>query len=102
MVIQQDAIKLYRHRTRPGVVFTANCDVNLWNTKCQRFDVGRSIYRHFFSQAVIPPGAWERVLELLAEASHNTITYDPMHFEWNFGFNLMSLGVSRQINMSAM
>ena len=25
-----------------------------------------------------------------------------MHFEWNFGFNLMSLGVSRQINMSAM
>ena len=27
---------------------------------------------------------------------------NPQHFEWNFGFNLMSLGVSRQVNMSVL
>ena len=86
VVIQQDSMKLYSHKTKPGVVFTANCDVNLWNGKCQRFDVGRSVYEHFFSQAVIPDGAWERVLALLKEASEGTISYDPKHFEWNFGF----------------
>lgn len=57
----------------------------------QRFDVGRSVYHHFFTQAVIPDGAWEKVEGLLHEASHGTIKYDPQHFEWNFGFNLMSV-----------
>ena len=94
-------MKLFRAQIKPGVIFTANCDVNLWNARCQRFDVGRSVYRHFFDQAVIPPGAWGRVLDLLKEASRGTISYDPQHFEWNFGFNLMSLKVSRDINMSA-
>ena len=97
----QDSVKLFRAQIKPGVIFTANCDVNLWNARCQRFDVGRSVYRHFFDQAVIPPGAWDRVLDLLKEASRGTISYDPQHFEWNFGFNLMSLKVSRDINMSA-
>lgn len=50
---------------------------------------------------MIPDGAWDRVLELLNEASHGSIKYDPNHFEWNFGFNLMSLEASRRINMSA-
>ena len=67
VVIQKDSILLYQHKTKPGVIFTANCDVNLWNQACQRFDVGRSVYKHFFSQAVIPDGAWDKVLELLAE-----------------------------------
>ena len=63
--------------------------------------MGRSVYQHFFEQAVIPPGAWDRVLGLLRDASNGTISYDPRHFEWNFGFNLMSLKVSRDINMAA-
>ena len=60
VVIQQDSIKLYRSEINPGVIFTANCDVNLWNGGCQRFDVGRSVYSHFFEQAIIPDGAWVR------------------------------------------
>ena len=82
------------------MIFTANCDVNLWNSQCQRFDVGTSVYRHFFDQAVIPDGAWDKVEQQLAWATHGTIKYDAQHFEWNFGFNLMSLAVSREINMS--
>ena len=30
----------YNSKINPGVIFTANCDVNLWNAGCQRFDVG--------------------------------------------------------------
>jgi hypothetical protein len=52
VVIQQDSAKLYNAPVPPGVVFTANCDVNLWNAGCQRFDVGTSVYDHFFSQAI--------------------------------------------------
>lgn len=52
VVIQKDSIQLYKHQTKPGVIFTANCDVNLWNQACQRFDVGRSVYKHFFSQVI--------------------------------------------------
>lgn len=100
VVIQQDAIKLLNSHVRPDIVFTANCDVNLWNAGCQRFDVGRSVYSHFFEQAIIPEGAWDKVEELLAEASSGTIKYNPHHFEWNFGFNLMSLKASRDGNIS--
>ena len=35
VVIQQDADKLFRAQLKPGVIFTANCDVNLWNARCQ-------------------------------------------------------------------
>lgn len=37
-----------------------------------------------------------------AQVSGGVIKYNPQHFEWNFGFNLMSLGVSRQVNMSVL
>ena len=50
----------------------------------------------------MPDGAWDQVERQLQWASRGTVRYDAQHFEWNFGFNLMSLGVSRQINMSAM
>ena len=48
---------LYNQKVPPGVIFTANCDVNLWNQNCQRFDVGRSVYHHFFSQVCTASGA---------------------------------------------
>ena len=51
---------------------------------------------------MVSGGAWTRVLDLLSEASHGTLSYNPNHPEWNFGFNLMSLKASRQGNMSAL
>ncbi len=101
VVIQRDSVELYRSPIQPGVVFTANCDVNLWNAGCQRFDVGRSVYAHFFQQAVYTPESWRKVEELLHEVSSGTIKYNPHHFEWNFGFNLMSLKTQREANISA-
>ena len=34
VVVLQDPGRLYRKPLRPTTVFTANCDVNLWNTTC--------------------------------------------------------------------
>ena len=102
VVVQQDPVQLFRQPLRPATVFTANCDVNVWNSQCNRFDVGRSAYSHFFGQAMVSGGAWARVLDLLSEASHGTLSYNLSHPEWNFGFNLMSLNASRQSNMSAL
>jgi hypothetical protein len=102
VVVQQDPVQLFRQPLRPATVFTANCDVNVWNSQCNRFDVGRSAYSHFFGQAMASGSAWTRVLDLLGEASHGTLSYYPNHPEWNFGFNLMSLKASREGNMSAL
>ncbi|KOO23116.1 putative galacturonosyltransferase 3-like protein [Chrysochromulina tobinii] len=94
VVIQQDSAKLYNAPVPPGVVFTANCDVNLWNAGCQRFD------------AVYTPEGWRQVEQLLGEVSGNQasgqapIKYDPKFFEWNFGFNLMSLKAQREANLT--
>lgn len=49
---------------------------------------------HLSPIALPPP---PKVEALLDTASDGTIKYDPQHFEWNFGFNLMHLGVSRQV-----
>ena len=95
VVVMRDAAELFRRVLPAGHLLTANCDVNLWNDRCQRFDVGRSIYSHFFAQAVVPQGAWAKVEALLANASGGAMRYDPNHFEWNFGFNLMDLDAHR-------
>ena len=88
----RDSVQTLYHRTLPpGVLLTANCDVNLWNNDCQRFDIGRPRYDHFFAAGVYPTGAWNRVLELLRDATDGLWSYDSSHFEWNFGFNLMEL-----------
>lgn len=82
VVIMRDAAAtLFRQPMPPGFLLTANCDVDLWNSKCQRFDVGRSDYAKFFEQAVVPDGAWDKVLDLLREATDGAITYDPKHFQ---------------------
>lgn len=100
VVIQRDSVELYRSSINPGVVFTANCDVNLWNAGCQRFDVGRSVYSHFFEQAVYTAEDWKKLEGLLLDVSGGMIKYNPNHFEWNFGFNLMSLKAQREANIS--
>ena len=93
---------LFHRRLDAGVLLTANCEVNLWNDACQRFDMNRSRYAHFFKQAVIPPGGWDKVIGELRDASSGSLGYDPKHAEWNFGFNLMSLQQHRAINFTAM
>jgi hypothetical protein len=103
VVIMRDPVKnLYHHRLPPGILLTANCDVNSWNDRCQRFDVGRPQYAHFFSNMKATKGAWERVLGALRDASLGAASaYDPSHHEWNFGFNLMELRRHRQVNFTA-
>jgi hypothetical protein len=64
------------------------------------------VYDHFFSQAVYTPEGWRQVEQLLGEVSGNQasgqapIKYDPKFFEWNFGFNLMSLKAQREANLT--
>lgn len=50
VVVMRDPVKGLLHQQLPeGVLLTANCDVNIWNDRCQRFDVGRPTYAHFVS-----------------------------------------------------
>lgn len=97
----RDPVKGLLHRHLPeGVLLTANCDVNIWNDRCQRFDVGRPTYAHFFSSVSTDQGAWRTVLEVLHNASDGAWSYDESHFEWNFGFNLVSLHAHRAIGFT--
>lgn len=82
VVIMEDAVEgLFNRAIPPHALLTANCEVNLWNNGCQRFDMGTSLYSHFFAGASYPPGSWEQMLDVVhgvCSAADRT-TYDHSH-----------------------
>ena len=102
VVVTKDPSTLYYSPHTPGMLVTTNCHVNVWDSTCKRFNVdAQSAYNHFFSLASPRPGAWGKILHLLKEATGGTISYNPRHFEWNFGFTLIELAEHRKVNFTA-